>query len=73
MKGIRESLLHHLTVVLGDDELAANFMLLHLLSKVRIVTIVLIIYYVYTIIKLTIFLGAGSCKGRLDCCGKTIT
>lgn len=35
VKGIRESLLRHLTVVLGDDELAARFMLLHLLSKVH--------------------------------------
>ncbi|GKC41443.1 minichromosome maintenance complex-binding protein, partial [Tanacetum coccineum] len=33
LRGIRESLLRHLTVVLGDDELAANFMLLHLSSK----------------------------------------
>ncbi|KAJ0922525.1 putative mini-chromosome maintenance complex-binding protein [Helianthus annuus] len=36
IKGLRESLLHHLTVVLGDDELAARFMLLHLLSKVHV-------------------------------------
>ncbi|KAK9059703.1 hypothetical protein SSX86_020407 [Deinandra increscens subsp. villosa] len=35
IKGLRESLLHHLTVVLGNDELAARFMLLHLLSKVH--------------------------------------
>ncbi|XP_023771001.1 mini-chromosome maintenance complex-binding protein [Lactuca sativa] len=35
VKGIRESLLHYLKVVLGDDELAAHFMLLHLLSKVH--------------------------------------
>lgn len=35
VKEIRESLLHYLKVVLGDDELAANFMLLHLLSKVH--------------------------------------
>ncbi|KAL8218070.1 hypothetical protein R6Q57_021443 [Mikania cordata] len=36
MKEIRQSLLHHLTVVLGDDDLAANFVLLHLLSKVHV-------------------------------------
>ncbi|KAM0043028.1 putative mini-chromosome maintenance complex-binding protein [Helianthus debilis subsp. tardiflorus] len=36
MKEIRESLLRHLTVVLGDDALAANFILLHLLSKVHV-------------------------------------
>nr|GEX08399.1 hypothetical protein [Tanacetum cinerariifolium] len=36
LRGIRESLLCHLTVVLGDDELAAHFMLLHLLSKVHL-------------------------------------
>ncbi|MFS7961045.1 putative mini-chromosome maintenance complex-binding protein [Helianthus anomalus] len=36
MKEIRESLLRHLTVVLGDDDLAANFILLHLLSKVHV-------------------------------------
>nr|GEY57749.1 hypothetical protein [Tanacetum cinerariifolium] len=36
LRGIRESLLRHLTVVLGDDELAAHFMLLHLLSKVHL-------------------------------------
>ncbi|KAL7589325.1 hypothetical protein Lser_V15G36082 [Lactuca serriola] len=35
VKGTRESLLHYLKVVLGDDELAAHFMLLHLLSKVH--------------------------------------
>ncbi|KVI04808.1 Mini-chromosome maintenance complex-binding protein [Cynara cardunculus var. scolymus] len=35
VKGMRESLLRHLTAVLGDDELAAHFMLLHLLSKVH--------------------------------------
>ena len=34
LRGMRDSLLRHLTVVLGDDELAAHFMLLHLLSKV---------------------------------------
>nr|GEW52277.1 mini-chromosome maintenance complex-binding protein [Tanacetum cinerariifolium] len=36
LRGIRESLLRHLTVVLGDDELAAHFMLLHILSKVHL-------------------------------------
>ncbi|XP_071690035.1 mini-chromosome maintenance complex-binding protein [Rutidosis leptorrhynchoides] len=36
VKGIRESLLRHLTVILGDDELAAHFLLLHLLSKVHV-------------------------------------
>ncbi|KAI3815944.1 hypothetical protein L1987_15628 [Smallanthus sonchifolius] len=36
IKGLRESLLHHLTIVLGNDELAAHFMLLHLLSKVHV-------------------------------------
>ncbi|KAD2805243.1 hypothetical protein E3N88_38620 [Mikania micrantha] len=36
IKEIRQSLLHHLTVVLGDDDLAANFVLLHLLSKVHV-------------------------------------
>ncbi|KAM7271776.1 hypothetical protein ACFE04_030990 [Oxalis oulophora] len=35
LKGIRESLLGHLTAVLGNDGLTANFMLLHLLSKVH--------------------------------------
>ncbi|XP_076891358.1 mini-chromosome maintenance complex-binding protein-like, partial [Bidens hawaiensis] len=35
IKELRESLLHHLTIVLGGDELAARFMLLHLLSKVH--------------------------------------
>nr|XP_043613110.1 mini-chromosome maintenance complex-binding protein [Erigeron canadensis] len=35
VKGIRESLLQHLTLVLGGDELAAHFILLHLLSKVH--------------------------------------
>ncbi|GKC31576.1 minichromosome maintenance complex-binding protein [Tanacetum coccineum] len=34
LRGIRKSMLRHVTVVLGDDELAANFMLLHLSSKV---------------------------------------
>ena len=34
VKGVRESLLGHLTSVLGNDELAAHFMLLHLLSGV---------------------------------------
>ncbi|XP_071710227.1 mini-chromosome maintenance complex-binding protein-like isoform X2 [Rutidosis leptorrhynchoides] len=33
VKGIRESILRHLTVVLGDDEIAAYYLLLHLLSK----------------------------------------
>ncbi|KAL2339470.1 hypothetical protein Fmac_007410 [Flemingia macrophylla] len=35
VKGIREALLRHLTTVLGNDSLAAHFMLLHLLSKVH--------------------------------------
>ncbi|CAI9091851.1 OLC1v1026951C1 [Oldenlandia corymbosa var. corymbosa] len=35
VKGIRDSLLSHLTVVLGNDGLAAQFMLLHLLSGVH--------------------------------------
>ncbi|XP_027338865.1 mini-chromosome maintenance complex-binding protein isoform X2 [Abrus precatorius] len=35
VKGIREALLRHLTAVLGNDDLAAHFMLLHLLSKVH--------------------------------------
>ncbi|KAI7738486.1 hypothetical protein M8C21_016448 [Ambrosia artemisiifolia] len=35
IKEIRQSLVQHLTVVLGDN-LAANFMLLHLLSKVHV-------------------------------------
>lgn len=34
VKGVRESLLGHLTSVLGNDGLAAHFMLLHLLSGV---------------------------------------
>lgn len=34
LKEIREALLMHLTAVLGNDELAAHFMLLHLLSRV---------------------------------------
>ncbi|GKC37861.1 minichromosome maintenance complex-binding protein [Tanacetum coccineum] len=34
LRRIRKSMLRHVTVVLGDDELAANFMLLHLSSKV---------------------------------------
>ncbi|TQD98635.1 hypothetical protein C1H46_015883 [Malus baccata] len=34
VKEIRESLLRHLTAVLGNDGIAANFMLLHLLSMV---------------------------------------
>ncbi|GJX32667.1 minichromosome maintenance complex-binding protein [Tanacetum coccineum] len=33
LRRIRKSMLRHVTVVLGDDELAANFMLLHLSSK----------------------------------------
>ncbi|GJT70329.1 early nodulin-like protein 1 [Tanacetum coccineum] len=33
LRGICESMLRHVTVVLGDDELATNFMLLHLSSK----------------------------------------
>ncbi|XP_028958164.1 mini-chromosome maintenance complex-binding protein-like isoform X2 [Malus domestica] len=35
VKEIRESLLRHLTAVLGNDGIAANFMLLHLLSTVH--------------------------------------
>ncbi|XP_060181731.1 mini-chromosome maintenance complex-binding protein [Lycium barbarum] len=35
VKGIREALLGHLTTILGNDGVAANFMLLHLLSKVH--------------------------------------
>lgn len=35
VKGVREALLGHLTSVLGDDGLAAHFILLHLLSSVR--------------------------------------
>ncbi|KAL1337427.1 hypothetical protein HN51_032095 [Arachis hypogaea] len=35
VKGIREALLRHLTAVLGNDDVAAHFMLLHLLSKVH--------------------------------------
>ncbi|KAH7537667.1 hypothetical protein FEM48_Zijuj03G0117200 [Ziziphus jujuba var. spinosa] len=35
VKGIRETLLRHLTIVLGNDDLAAHFMLLHLLSRVN--------------------------------------
>lgn len=34
VKGIRESLLRHLSAVFGNDDVAAHFMLLHLLSKV---------------------------------------
>lgn len=34
MKEVREALLGHLTAALGNDVLAAEFMLLHLLSKV---------------------------------------
>ncbi|MCI16269.1 mini-chromosome maintenance complex-binding protein-like, partial [Trifolium medium] len=33
VKGIREALLRHLSAVLGHDDVAAHFMLLHLLSK----------------------------------------
>lgn len=36
VKGIREALVEHLTAVLGNDQLAAQFMLLHLLSRVII-------------------------------------
>ncbi|KAE7996497.1 hypothetical protein FH972_001212 [Carpinus fangiana] len=35
VKEIREALLRHLTAVLGNDALAAHFMLLHLLSRVH--------------------------------------
>ncbi|TKY73940.1 Mini-chromosome maintenance complex-binding protein [Spatholobus suberectus] len=35
VKGIREALLRHFTAVLGNDDVAAHFMLLHLLSKVH--------------------------------------
>lgn len=35
VKEIREALLRHLTAVLGNDGVAAHFMLLHLLSKVH--------------------------------------
>ncbi|OIW20034.1 hypothetical protein TanjilG_31952 [Lupinus angustifolius] len=35
IKGIREALIRHLTAVLGNDGVAAHFMLLHLLSKVH--------------------------------------
>lgn len=35
VKGIREALLRHLTALLGNDNVAAHFMLLHLLSKVH--------------------------------------
>ncbi|KAL8148561.1 mini-chromosome maintenance complex-binding protein isoform X2 [Apium graveolens] len=35
VKGVRESLLKHLTSVLGNDDLAAQFMLMHLLSGVH--------------------------------------
>ncbi|KAF3433282.1 hypothetical protein FNV43_RR24384 [Rhamnella rubrinervis] len=35
VKGIREALLRHLTAVLGNDDLAAHFMLFHLLSRVN--------------------------------------
>ena len=36
VKEIREALFRHLTAVLGNDEVAAHFMLLHLLSKVMV-------------------------------------
>ncbi|KAF3950867.1 hypothetical protein ACB098_06G130800 [Castanea mollissima] len=35
VREIRETLLRHLTAVLGDDSVAAHFMLLHLLSRVH--------------------------------------
>ncbi|KAJ1282456.1 hypothetical protein BS78_03G053300 [Paspalum vaginatum] len=35
LKGIRQSLLSHFTMVLGNDELAAQCLLLHLLSRLR--------------------------------------
>ncbi|KAL6848125.1 hypothetical protein ACP4OV_022253 [Aristida adscensionis] len=35
LKGIRQSLLSHLTLLLGKDELAAQCLLLHLLSRLR--------------------------------------
>ncbi|TVU21655.1 hypothetical protein EJB05_31306 [Eragrostis curvula] len=35
LKGIRHSLLSHLTLVLGNDEVAAQCLLLHLLSRLR--------------------------------------
>lgn len=35
VKGVREALVGHLTAVLGNDQLAAQFMLLHLLSRVH--------------------------------------
>ncbi|MED6211896.1 hypothetical protein PIB30_077982 [Stylosanthes scabra] len=35
VKGMREALLRHLTAVLGNDDVAAHFVLLHLLSKVH--------------------------------------
>lgn len=35
VKEVRESLLAHLTAVLGNDGVAAHFVLLHLLSKVE--------------------------------------
>ena len=34
---MREALLRHLTAVLGNDALAAQFTLLHLLSRVRFI------------------------------------
>ncbi|WOL14780.1 mini-chromosome maintenance complex-binding protein [Canna indica] len=35
VRGIRESLLTHLTAILGNDGVAAQYLLLHLLSRVR--------------------------------------
>ncbi|WVZ19890.1 hypothetical protein V8G54_007212 [Vigna mungo] len=35
VKGIRESLLRHLTAILGNDDVTSHFILLHLLSKVH--------------------------------------
>lgn len=35
VKDLREALLRHLTTILGNDAVAANFMLLHLLSRVN--------------------------------------
>lgn len=34
VKGIRETFLRHLSSVLGNDDVAAHFVLLHLFSKV---------------------------------------
>lgn len=44
VKEIREALLRHLTAVLGNDGVAAHFMLLHLLSKVMVSSIVIILF-----------------------------